>query len=309
MTFMNEAVTILIPCYNGQKYLERCLDSCVKQTYQNLQILIVNDGSNDESQNIIEAYIQKYPNISLINQTNSGLAKTRNVLIENAQTKYGFFLDADDWIEPDCIEYFMSYQNGYDLIINSTYINKQKKQKRFYITNKINKQTNNQSYLVNNTAFAWNILFNINYFKNNNLWFLSDAPFMEDILLTYLIYKNKNIKFLNNPKYHYWYNNSSLSRSNINKEKINHSIIQLKYFYDLIESRNFKEYPRAINDQLAFYHSVVFAYIQFQSKISKKERKFFKFKLKNLEAKNLKIRFPKCYWKFWFFLVYRLFGY
>lgn len=96
MTFMNEAVTILIPCYNGQKYLERCLDSCVKQTYQNLQILIVNDGSNDESQNIIEAYIQKYPNISLINQTNSGLAKTRNVLIENAQTKYGFFLDADD---------------------------------------------------------------------------------------------------------------------------------------------------------------------------------------------------------------------
>lgn len=306
---MNEAVTILIPCFNSKKYLERCLDSCIKQTYKNLQILIVNDGSNDNSQSIIEAYMNKHSNISLINQINSGLAKTRNVLIENAQTKYGFFLDADDWIEPDCIEYFMNHQNNYDLIINSAYINKKGKQKYFYITDKINKKTNNESYLIYNASFAWNILFKIDYFKNNNFWFLSKAPFMEDIILTYIIYKNKNIKFLNNPKYHYWYNNNSLSRSNISKEKINHSIIQLRYLYKLLESENFKKYPRAINDQLAFYHSIIFTYIQFQSKISRKERVFFKSELKKIESENLKIKFPKRYWKFWFFLVYRLFGY
>ena len=93
---MNKSVTILIPCYNEQNYLKRCLDSCVNQTYQNLKILIVNDGSTDDSQKIIEEYMSKYQNINLINQTNSGISKTRNVLFANTTTEYSFFLDVDD---------------------------------------------------------------------------------------------------------------------------------------------------------------------------------------------------------------------
>ena len=93
---MTKSVTILIACYNGAQYLMRCLDSCIQQTYKNLEILIVNDGSTDQSQAIIEEYIDKYQNIRLINQNNQGLSQTRNILIQNCTTTYGYFLDADD---------------------------------------------------------------------------------------------------------------------------------------------------------------------------------------------------------------------
>ena len=307
---MNKSVTILIPCYNGQNYLKRCLDSCVNQTYQNLKILVVNDGSTDESKKIIEEYMSKYPNINLINQTNSGIAKTRNILFANATTKYAFFLDVDDWLDPDCIEYFMNHQNNYDLMINAAWINKNNKQKSFYITDKINAKTNNETFLIQNAPFVWNVLFDMNFVRDNHFIFLETAPFLEDAIISLLIYKTKNIKFLNQPKYHYRFHFNSISHSNINSTKINYCLVQLEYFYTLIARDEFnKNFFRAINDQLAFYHSIIFSYIQFQAKLSRQEKKEFKLRLKNLEAQNYKIKFPKRYWKFWFFLAYRLFGY
>lgn len=90
------SVTILIPCYNGAPYLERALNSCLKQTYQNLKILIINDGSTDQSLAIIRSYLSQYQQIRLINQPNQGIAAVRNQLIANANSDYGFFLDVDD---------------------------------------------------------------------------------------------------------------------------------------------------------------------------------------------------------------------
>ena len=306
---MSPSVTILIPCYNGAKYLQRCLDSCINQTYKNLEILIVNDGSNDHSQAIIESYIKNYKNINLINQKNCGLGYARNVLLENIKTQYGFFLDVDDWIDPDCIEFFMNNQENYDLIVNSAYINKKNKEKIYYITKKITDETNNKTYLINNTPFAWNILFDVAYFKKNNFCFLNGSFFEDAGLMSYLIYKTTNIRFLNEPKYHYFVNKESLSHSDIGKSKINSAFFQLERFYNLIQLENFHKYPRSINDQLALYHSILFSYIQFKANISKKDRKFFKWKLKHLENKHQKIKFPKRYWKFWYFLLYRTFGY
>lgn len=306
---MHKKVTILIPCYNGAKYLQRCLDSCISQTYPNIEILIVNDGSNDLSQSIIESYTKKHDYIKLINQTNKGSAAARNVLLANINTPYGFFLDADDWIEPDCIQYFMENYDGSDLMINSAYVNRKGKQSIFYVTRKISNKTDSESYLIDNTPFIWNIFFKTEYLKTNNFWFL-DKPFFEDSgLLTYFIYKTRKIKFLNEPKYHYFINKESLSHFDINKPKIISAFCQLEYFYKLIQNENFISYPRPINDQLALYHCILFSYIQFKSKLSKRDKKFFRWKLKNLENKHQKIKFPKRYWKFWYFFLYRTFGY
>ena len=305
---MNKSVTILIPCYNGQNYLKRCLDSCVNQTYQNLKILVVNDGSTDESQKIIEEYMSKYPNINLINQTNQGLSETRNILIQNCFTTYGYFVDVDDWIDQDCIEYFVKNSDDYDLVIGRSFISKKNKNKNFWINNKITKKTNNESYLVNNDCFCWNVLFKTEYFKQ--FQFLKSAAFFEDIgLMSYVIYKTKKIKFILEPKYHYWINHNSISRSKMNYKKIEDFYKQLEYFYNLIEHEKFINYPRAINDQLAFNHCIFFTYIEFKSDISKKDQKLFKQKLKNLELNHQKIKFPKRWWKFWYFLFYRLSGY
>lgn len=89
-------VSILIPCYNGQEFIKRCLDSCLKQTYKDIKIIIVNDGSTDNSKQIIEQYIEQDKRITLINQPNKGLAETRNVLLRSTTSEYSFYLDVDD---------------------------------------------------------------------------------------------------------------------------------------------------------------------------------------------------------------------
>ena len=129
---MAPSVSILISCYNEEKYLQRCLDSWVNQTYKNLEILTVNDDSTDEKQNIIEKYLRQYTNIKLINQDNAGISISRNVLIQNTTSEYGFFLDADDRIEADCIEKLINLvQPNTDLIIGSVFLYKKNKAKSF----------------------------------------------------------------------------------------------------------------------------------------------------------------------------------
>ena len=97
-------VSIIIPVYNAEKTLCRCLDSLVVQTYEDVEIILVNDGSVDSSRNICETYRDKYSQIILINQENAGPATARNVGIDSASGKYISFVDADDYVECGMIE-------------------------------------------------------------------------------------------------------------------------------------------------------------------------------------------------------------
>lgn len=97
-------VSIIIPVYNAEKTLCRCLNSLVVQTYEDVEIILVNDGSVDSSRNICETYRDKYSQIILINQENAGPATARNVGIDSASGKYISFVDADDYVECGMIE-------------------------------------------------------------------------------------------------------------------------------------------------------------------------------------------------------------
>lgn len=307
---MTNDVTILIPCYNGEKFIKRCLDSCINQTYKKINILVVNDGSTDNSKKKLSEYENKYKNIKVISQENKGLASTRNILLNNMKTKYGFFLDVDDWIELDCIETFISSIRDKDICINSCFISKSYKHKKeYYISNKINEKTNNETYLINNTPFAWGILFNKKIF--NDIKFNDQNQYFEDAgIMSYLIYKNNNISFINNPKYNYFINKNSLSRNKISKEKIISAINQLKNFHELVKNdKSITKIPKCLNDQFALYHCIVFTHIKFESTLSRKEKKIFKNELKTLEKTHFRIKMPKRYWKFWYFALYRLFFY
>lgn len=91
--------SILIPVYNDEEYLKQCLDSVVNQSYENIEIVIVNDGSTDKSIEVINDYAAKDKRIKVITQDNQGVCKARNKLIENASGEYVLFLDADDYID------------------------------------------------------------------------------------------------------------------------------------------------------------------------------------------------------------------
>ncbi len=114
-------ISIIIPVYNCEKYIVECLDSIRAQTVKDFEVILVNDGSPDNSEQIVADYISKnlLSNFHLISKENGGVSSARNVGLSNAQGKWIFFFDSDDWIEPDCFETLLEVANktSADLII------------------------------------------------------------------------------------------------------------------------------------------------------------------------------------------------
>ena len=116
---MNIKISIIVPVYNAEKYLSRCLDSILDNSYNNIEIIIINDGSTDNSQNIINKYKKKYPQYIIAEeQENKGPAETRNSALKIASGEYIMFIDSDDYIEKDYLENYVKYlkDDNYDVI-------------------------------------------------------------------------------------------------------------------------------------------------------------------------------------------------
>ena len=95
--------SIVVPIYNVEGYLKKCLDSILNQTFVDYEIILVNDGSTDQSLSIIKEYMSKYPDIKLINQENKGLSEARNSGLKEARGNYVLFVDSDDFIDKDLL--------------------------------------------------------------------------------------------------------------------------------------------------------------------------------------------------------------
>lgn len=100
-------ISVIIPVYNVEQHLEKCLESVIHQTHRNLEIILVDDGSKDRSGAICDAYAAKDARIQCVHQENAGVSRARNVGIELAEGDYYHFLDSDDYIEPDTYEYLL----------------------------------------------------------------------------------------------------------------------------------------------------------------------------------------------------------
>ena len=94
----NEKISIIIPVYNVEKYIDKCIDSIVNQTYQNLEIILVDDGSPDNCPKMCDEWAKKDDRIKVIHKANGGVSSARNVGIEQAQVEYICFVDSDDYI-------------------------------------------------------------------------------------------------------------------------------------------------------------------------------------------------------------------
>lgn len=119
----NPLISVIVPIYNVATYLPRCVDSVCNQTYQNLEIILVDDGSTDSCPQICDEYAKKDPRIKVIHQKNKGLPGARNSGIDFMQGEFFNFVDADDWIREDCIEllYQEQHKTNADLVTGSFY--------------------------------------------------------------------------------------------------------------------------------------------------------------------------------------------
>lgn len=104
----DRVVSIIVPVYNVAAYLRECLDSLINQTYQKLEIILVNDGSTDESGVICDEYAQRDSRIQVIHQENKGISAARNAGLKRMREEYLAFVDSDDYVAPDYISYFVS---------------------------------------------------------------------------------------------------------------------------------------------------------------------------------------------------------
>lgn len=124
MAYANSLIlSIIVPIYNVEAYLARCLDSVYSQALPlvNYELICVNDGSTDNSLSILESYSSRFPNLRIISQANAGLSAARNTGIKNATGEYLIFLDSDDTLEPHAVEriYFQLLRNKYDVLVGN----------------------------------------------------------------------------------------------------------------------------------------------------------------------------------------------
>ncbi|MCR5420818.1 MAG: glycosyltransferase, partial [Lachnospiraceae bacterium] len=112
-------ISVIIPVYNVKPYIERCLDSVINQSYKDLDIIVVDDGSNDGSESICEEYQKKDSRISVLHQQNSGLSVARNSGLDIARGEWVTFLDSDDWIEPSMYQTLLELSTTYNADISS----------------------------------------------------------------------------------------------------------------------------------------------------------------------------------------------
>ena len=177
-------ISVIVPVYNVEKYLDKCLDSLVHQTMKDIEIIIVNDGSPDNSENIINKYKKKYSNIVSLKKENGGLSSARNYGIKYAHGDYIAFLDSDDYIALDMYEkmYLKAQEQDYDLVVCD--INYVYNEKTIRVSSGIKADTDDikKAYISIHPA-AWNKLFKKELF-NYDVLFKKDVWF-EDVEFIY----------------------------------------------------------------------------------------------------------------------------
>ena len=206
-------ISVILCFYNREKYIKKCLDSIINQTYKDLEIIIINDGSTDNTLSICESYKDK--RIKIFNQKHIGITLSRNVGIENAHGDYLYFIDSDDFIELDTLEYLYNLCEKYNTkiatsrcldIYNYDFCVKNNKEKVKVISSQ---EMLEKILLWDNRAEAvWNKLVKKELFDNLRF----EDRIINDIAFSYkMVLKTNKIAFSNQIKYYYLKHNENLS--------------------------------------------------------------------------------------------------
>ena len=213
-------VSIIVPVYNSEKYVAKSIESLIKQTLKDIQIILVDDGSKDNSGAICDEYATKDERVMVIHKENAGQAKARNSGLDIAQGKYIMFLDADDMYEPDTCEnmYNVAEENQADYV-SANYImideNDVKRPKPAFDTEKYGEfelklSDYTKSFFVMNST-PWNKIYNLQFLNENKIRFDVNPPSEDDYFTTLCYMKAQKGYYTNKVIYDYRYNPNSTS--------------------------------------------------------------------------------------------------
>lgn len=295
-------ISIIIPVYNAEKFLPKCLDSVKNQTYKNLEIILVNDGSTDMSGLICDEYSQKDNRFIVLHKENGGVSSARNTGLEIAKGDYIGFVDPDDWIEPDM------YEKLYQLIIefqadisSCGYFTEN-------VYGKVRYHTTKSDIIKFNRVTALNTILDMNSFRGitcNKLFsadlikkapvvnFDYDIHFGEDLLFCCeMILKSKNIVYSPTPYYHYITHDSNATIQKYGSKKLTflnafEKIIDLLSTVEGVDLKKYKTFYMHTNISLLM-HGIK------EKKITESIRKhlkqnLYRYKLTDFNGRSIKL--------------------
>lgn len=258
-------ISVIVPVYNVEKYLSRCIESILSQTFTDFELLLIDDGSTDRSGEICDEYAKKDARIRVLHKENGGVASARQMGIDKAMGKYSIHADGDDWAESKMLEkmFLRIIETNADMVIadyfhdnngQSIYIQQRNSNKIFSL------DILNEILVGYLSGSLWNKLIRHSLYQDYNIKFIQNINFCEDVLiLIRLLLLNIKVTFLHKAFYHYCSQNTNSITKNYT---INSFRMQQQYVEELK-----KFLPNKYNNTIeivafqiktgAFYHNVL----------------------------------------------------
>lgn len=257
---MRDLITVIVNVYNGEKYISKCIESILCQSYKNIEVLIVNDGSTDDTLKVCQSF--KDERIRIITQGNHGLSFSRNVGIENAKGKYVYFVDADDFIADDVIEYLYELCLNYkvsiatcramDIYDYNFKINQPKEKIRVLSCEEmLRKILLSKDRSVN----TWNKLFDKKLFDDIHF----ENRIINDVVTTHkLVIKAQKVVYSNQIKYYFLrHSNSITANGNIKLDRYIDNYNATRERYEFIKN----QYPNMLENDSFMAENVIRLYL------------------------------------------------
>lgn len=271
---VNDLITIVVPVYNMGHLLPKAIDCLLAQTYQNFEILIINDGSKDDSATVCDTCAEKDERIRVIHKENGGLSSARNCGIENAKGRYIIFPDPDDWVEQGYLQQLVDLRAEYqaDLEIGGHFVdyerqsiphNASAKKSLLKRDDAINLVMRSDGFC----GFAWNKLYHMDIILKNALRFDTELGMAQDLhfAFRYLSFC-ETVAYNPAPTYHYFQHIGGVT--NVNSPLTARKISGLKTYEKIAEIAG-EDYPQARSAALStiFNMSMHFLYIYYATKM------------------------------------------
>lgn len=264
-------VDVIVPIYNVERFLPQCVESLLKQTYEDVNIILVDDGSPDNCGKICEEYASQYDNVTVLHKENGGLSDARNVGIARSNSELIMFLDSDDWVEHDMIERMVSIMTNADTDIVVCQSVLEFPTQTVYL-----KDYTDKVQIVSNTdviklvlekkinVSAWGKLYRRKLFEGIQYpvgCLHEDIP----VIFKLLVHSQKKIAIMDSPLHHYRQQNASITHCNYTKRNYK--------FYEFVNDAKWvvDKYPYMKKSYEGFYYRVVKSLIVMFDKTSKQK--------------------------------------
>lgn len=284
---MKPTFSIIVPVYNGEKHIEQCIIKLLQQSYNNYEVIIINDGSIDKTEEIVKAYERKYEVLRLFSKKNEGVSVARNVGIKAAKGEYILFVDSDDTLNTNALDILANRieQDNNDLLLFGFMVTGDNN--RFNDTEVLN-QLANDSYIDNHDVlkniistnnnimgYIWRACYKKSMLSNNQIRFPAGIKISEDYMfLLWCVKASNSVGIINNELYVYNLNDTSMSTKYIPT-----LLFDMTFVNDWMKKQIIDENPDLYNGYVC---SVCNTYLRFLQNEFRNPKTTFREKVKNV---------------------------